>query len=182
MYEDCRLPLSACNRMNAKRAPEQARRVHTMKATRPGAVMDADLESPIAITCSPRRLSVSRTRLRSLIVDPEREAGQRLAHELEAEDVASRAVTTGIEAMSTLSAWEPHIILLRVTLPDLGNVRLAQILRKSGLGASRIIIALANSSLSENCETLRGNEFDGYTLGCPSPRKLAIYLKTFARE
>ncbi|WP_255504223.1 response regulator [Caballeronia sp. EK] len=91
------------------------------------------------------------------------------------EDIASRPVFGGVEAIDLAREWAPHVILMDISMPQCNGFEAARALRQDARTAGIAIVAHTALDESEVRRQLTGYEFDGYVQkGWPFGELLAL--------
>lgn len=122
-----------------------------------------------------RRVAVTGATLRVLVVDDNQEAAFALAGYLSLEDIESRAVFGGVEAVDMAREWAPHVILMDISMPHCNGFEAARALRADPRTGGIAIIAHTALDEAEVRRQVTGHEFDGYAQkGWPPGQLLAL--------
>lgn len=109
-----------------------------------------------------RRVPVNGARVRVLVVDDNHMRPLALAAYLSLEDIESRAVFGGAEAIEMGRGWAPHVILMDISMPECDGFEAARALRRDPRAAGIAIVAHTASDEAEVRRHLTDGEFDGY--------------------
>ncbi|SDR54045.1 Response regulator receiver domain-containing protein [Paraburkholderia fungorum] len=127
-----------------------------------------------------RRAKVNCAALRVLVVDDDEHAALAVATYLSAETLDSRAAFGGLEAVDASRVWEPHIILMDLTMPHLDGYHATHALRQDTSGRDTVIIA--HTALDETevrRHEIAAGDFDAYLRKGRSPAQLIALLRFF---
>ncbi|CAD6552820.1 Regulator of RpoS [Paraburkholderia kirstenboschensis] len=125
-----------------------------------------------------RRVPVNGARLRVLVVDDNHNAALALAAYLSLEDLESRAVFGGSDAIEVGIAWVPHVILMDISMPQCNGYEAARALRRHKRTTGIAIVAHTAFDEIEVRRHLTDSEFDGYVQkGWPPGLLLALITK-----
>jgi CheY-like chemotaxis protein len=142
--------------------------------------MQSNANKSISHALTKRRVELCGAQLRILVVDDNHNAAEALAAYLSFENVDSRTVFGGLEAISIGSAWLPHAIAMDISMPECNGVQAALALRRDGRTSGIAIIAFTALDEAEVCRHLTDQEFDGYCQKGQSPANLLALVMTFA--
>ncbi|WP_256700962.1 response regulator [Caballeronia sordidicola] len=118
-------------------------------------------DSFLARTWTNRNVGVHQP-LRVLVVDDNQDAAEALVAYLFAEQLVARAVFGGRDAISEAIAWQPHIVIMDISMPECNGYEAARALRQHALTAHIGIVAFTALDESEVRRHLIDHEFDGY--------------------
>jgi two-component system, OmpR family, response regulator len=126
-----------------------------------------------------RSLNVKRQQLRVLVVDDTSNAAAALAAYLSTENMVCRVAHGGREAITTAIAWEPHVIVMDISMPECNGFEASLAIRHDARIAHIAIVAHTSLDEAEVCRHLSDSEFDGYCQKGQSPEKLLGLIRTF---
>lgn len=109
-----------------------------------------------------RRVRVTGTRLRVLVVDDNLDAALALSTFLRTEEIDSRAVFGGLEAIDMGRGWSPHVILMDISMPQCNGLEAARTLRSDPRTSGIAIVAHTALDELDVRRQLMDDEFDGY--------------------
>jgi len=108
------------------------------------------------------QFSVPPAVLKVLIVDDYEIGSDALSAYLGLENMECRTAVSGYAALEMDATWLPHIILMDISMPELGGVETAQAVRGTPNGKCVIIIAFTALNWTDVERIANGGEFDGY--------------------
>ncbi|MGI4861766.1 MAG: response regulator [Janthinobacterium lividum] len=103
--------------------------------------------APVCRSWSGRQVRNLESTTRVLIVDDYEPAAEALATALGYEGFDTRFAFSGIEALGTIDAWVPHVIVLDINMPEHDGFETASIMRR--LTATRNLGIIAFTALSD---------------------------------
>ncbi|HUS32314.1 MAG TPA: response regulator [Kofleriaceae bacterium] len=119
--------------------------------------------------------------LRVLIVDDYPETANILASLVESLGHDCRTAGTGRHALAEALAFEPHVTLLDLGLPDLSGFDVARALRAQPGGATRRIIALTGWATDRDRKLAHQAGCDDFLLKPATSKKLQTLLRVNAK-
>ncbi|RFU49708.1 response regulator [Paraburkholderia sp. DHOC27] len=126
-----------------------------------------------------RSLNVRGHQLRVLVVDDTTTAADALAAYLSIEDVGCRVAYGGHEAINTAISWDPHVILMDISMPECNGFDASLAVRRNPRTAHIAIVAHTSLDEAEVRRHLSDAEFDGYYQKGQSLDRLLDLIKTF---
>jgi CheY-like chemotaxis protein len=120
--------------------------------------------------------------LRVLVVDDNHNAALAMAAYLSLENIDSRAVFGGHDAIDLAPEWAPHIILMDIWMPGCNGIEAARVLRRDPRTDGIAIVAHTALDETEVRRQLKEDEFDGYLQKGRDLSQLIQLLKTFTRD
>jgi CheY-like chemotaxis protein len=141
--------------------------------------MSSNLENFHAGVWTGRRVPVSGTPLRVLIVDDNRTAGEALAAYLSGEDMECRLALGGIQAIDIGISWRPDVIIMDISMPRPDGIEAARALRHDHRSADIAIIAFTALDKSEVLRHQSQARFDGYCQKGQPPVVLLTLIGNF---
>ncbi|MGI4984761.1 MAG: response regulator [Janthinobacterium lividum] len=116
----------------------------------------------ICRTWSNRQVRNLESTTRVLVVDDYEPAAEALATALGYEGFDTRFAFSGVEALGTIGAWVPHVIVLDINMPEHDGFETASVMRR--LTATRNLGIIAFTALSDIEIETRAHlcGFDGY--------------------
>lgn len=103
--------------------------------------------APVCRSWSGRQVRNLESTTRVLVVDDYEPAAEALATALGYEGFDTRFAFSGIEALGTIGAWVPHVIVLDINMPEHDGFETASIMRR--LTATRNLGIIAFTALSD---------------------------------
>jgi CheY-like chemotaxis protein len=100
--------------------------------------------------------------LRVLVVDDNRDAADTCATMLELSGHQVRAAYNGTQALQVGEAFQPHIVLLDIGLPDINGYEVARRIRATGWGAGLPLVAVTGWGKEEDRRRAFEAGFDHY--------------------
>ena len=129
-----------------------------------------------------RRICAGTATLRLLVVDDNSNSAHALVAYLSLEDIECAIALGGREAMASTMTFDPHAILMDISMPGCNGYDTARALRRHP--KTREIVIVAHTALDE-AEVRRhqdDDEFDGYLQKGESPRRIVRLLATLTRR
>lgn len=118
------------------------------------------------------------TPCRLLVVDDNALAAEALGAFLTTADMECREVFGGLDAVACGKQWQPHIVLMDISMPECNGFQAALALRADARTRNIAIIACTALDETEVRRHLSDHEFDGYfQKGQPLDRLLALIWK-----
>ena len=127
-----------------------------------------------------RRINVETTRLRVLVVDDNQNAAEALASYLTLEEMDCQMAFGGTQAISVVITWQPHVIIMDISMPDCNGFEAALALRRDIRTCGIAIIAFTALDETEVHRHLTDHEFDGYCQKGQPPTSLVALVMSFA--
>jgi PAS domain S-box-containing protein len=119
----------------------------------------------------------SKTALRILVVDDNRDAADSLAMLCETDAHATRVAYASAEAVAIAQAFRPHVALLDIGLPDIDGYELAGLLRQKG-SKTPILVAITGYGQAEDRLRAQAAGFDYHFVKPVDVEKLLALLST----
>lgn len=126
-----------------------------------------------------RCVDVHGPQLRVLVVDDNKSAANAMVAYLTSENISCAAAYGGVDAIATATAWNPHVILMDISMPDCNGFEASLALRHDSRTGHIAIVAFTALDESEVRRHLSDSEFDGYCQKGQSPTKLLELITTF---
>jgi two-component system phosphate regulon response regulator PhoB len=130
------------------------------------------------LRCYSWRVSAeSRAKLRVLVIEDDNDLREMLEHYIRSWGHEVRLVANGTEGLRLWREFEPHLILLDITLPDLSGLDVCQRVRKDIAHRQPIIVIL--SGRSDEADRVAGFEAgaDDYLVKPFSARELRLRMR-----
>lgn len=127
-----------------------------------------------------RCVDVRDTQLRVLVVDDNKNAADAMVAYLSSENISCAVAYGGADAITTAIAWNPHVILMDIWMPDCNGFEASRALRHAPRTGHIAIVAFTALDESEVRRHLSDSEFDGYCQKGQSPAKLLELITKFA--
>lgn len=104
-----------------------------------------------------------------------------MAAYLSSEEIHCCVAFGGVEAISLSIEWNPHVILMDISMPECNDFEASLALRHDPRTSHIAIVIVAHTALDEAevRRHLSDSEFDGYCQKGQSPAKLLELIKTF---
>ncbi len=121
---------------------------------------------------------------RVLVVEDDPPIRELLTFHLERAGMSVRALATAGEAMATVSAWHPDVVLLDLMLPDGSGLELCRQIREAGPDAASAPGLIMVTALNEESDRVVGLEMgaDDYITKPFSPRELVARVRAVLRR
>jgi CheY-like chemotaxis protein len=114
---------------------------------------------------------------RILVVDDNADAASSLAMLLELDGHDTRVANSGMDALTAVAGFSPHVVFLDIGLPDLSGYEVARRLRSmTGLEPRPRLIALTGWGQEEDRERSREAGFDAHLVKPVDPAELGAAL------
>lgn len=128
-----------------------------------------------------RSVKIDSPHLRVLVVDDTVLAADALAAYLSLENIECRVAYGGQAAIASATAWEPHVILMDISMPDCNGFEASLKIRRDPRTARIAIVAHTALDEAEVRRHLSDSEFDGYCQKGQPPENLLTLIKSFLR-
>lgn len=101
---------------------------------------------------------------RVLVVDDLSDAAASLALVCQLYGAEARVARDGVEALAVGAAFQPHVVLMDISMPNMNGYDAARRLRAEPWGASVVLIALTGWGRKADVEAAHAAGFDGHLL------------------
>ena len=126
-----------------------------------------------------RRIQLSGDIMRVLIVDDNDDAGQALLAYLLLEGINCRLAIGGSLGVDVAISWQPHVIVMDVSMPEVNGIKAAQMLRNHPFMKHVGIVAFTALDAQEVRRLMDDQEFDGYCQKGSGPTDLIALIDSF---
>lgn len=126
-----------------------------------------------------RRLDVDSLQLRVLVVDDNMDAGDALSAYLSIENIDCRVAYGGRQAIQTAIDWDPHVILMDISMPECNGFEALLAVRHDARTAGIAIVAHTALDEAEVRRQVLHEKFDGYFQKAQSPQALIAFIRSF---
>ncbi|SDV50088.1 response regulator [Chitinasiproducens palmae] len=111
---------------------------------------------------------------RVLVVDDFRDLADAVAEALTRPNVRSRCAYSGEQALGLITRWQPHVVLLDLSLPGTDGFKVAEQIARMPGGDRPVLIAHTGLNRAENIERVRALGFSGF---CSKPLSFGPVLR-----
>lgn len=139
---------------------------------------DHAMDAPEAASRPPWQVSGIRAVERVLIVDDEPDSAEMMAEMLAALGYQTRFALDGTSALALAGAFEPQVVLMDVSLPDMDGYQVARQLRADPRFRAALLVAVTGWSGKERELKAREAGFDDYIV---KPVQLEALQSLFGR-
>ena len=129
-----------------------------------------------------RRIQLSDEIMRVLIVDDNDDAGQALLAYLLLEGINCRLAIGGSLGVDVAISWQPHVIVMDVSMPEVSGIKAAQMLRDHDQMKHVGIIAFTALDVQEVRRLMGDQDFDAYCQKGSAPSNLIALIDHFATQ
>jgi len=120
---------------------------------------------------------MARSRVRVVVIDDDEATSEGLALILQAAGADVQVAQSAVAALAMIAAFEPAVVFLDLTLPDLSGFELARLIRAQ---ARRQPYLVAVSGVSGEGDRVRAAGIDEYVVKPPAVERLARIVERIA--